>query len=155
MPKLSASEISELLSSPIIARLATVDQEGSPYIVPIWQYWDGESMYVIPRGKSRFVDYIKNDPRVAVSCADDIIPEHPRVQLQGEIEIVEGPIPLQGRLLEIATEMAERYAGEAGLVYLRGTMNYPRYLLRLTPTRLTSWKGTWHPRYQETDPGKA
>ena len=36
-------------------------------------------------------------------------------------------------MLEIATEMAQRYGGEAGLAYLRGTLDKPRYLLKLDP----------------------
>jgi hypothetical protein len=63
------------------------------------------------------------------------------------VEIVAGPEKMQGRTLEIATEMAQRYGGEAGLTYLRGTLDKPRYLLKLTPRKVTTWSGSWHPRY--------
>ena len=63
------------------------------------------------------------------------------------MEIVAGPEKMQGRTLEIATEMAQRYGGEAGLTYLRGTLDKPRYLLKLTPHTVTTWSGSWHPRY--------
>ena len=147
MPSLTKAEIDALLAGPITARLATVKPDGAPYVVPVWQYWDGTSMYVIPREKSRFIDHLRHDARVAVSCADDVDPAHPRVLLEGTIEIVAGPEKMQGRMLEIATEMAQRYGGEAGLTYLRGTLDKPRYLLKLTPGKMTTWRGSWHPRY--------
>jgi nitroimidazol reductase NimA-like FMN-containing flavoprotein (pyridoxamine 5'-phosphate oxidase superfamily) len=147
MPPLTKAQIDALLAGPINARLATVKSDGAPYVVPVWQYWDGMSMYVIPREKSRFVTHIKHDARVAISCANDVDPAHYRVLLEGNIEIVAGPVRMEGRMLEIATEMAQRYGGEAGLAYLRGTLDKPRYLLKLTPSKMTTWSGPWHPRY--------
>ena len=147
MPQLTNSEIADLLGGPIIARLATVKPDGGPYIVPVWQQWDGEAMYVIPRGKSRFVEYVAANPKVAISCADDVNAAHARVLLEGEVEIVAGPVKLEGELYAIAAEMAERYGGAAGLDYLEGTKDEERYLLKLTPSKITSWRGPWHPRY--------
>ena len=147
MPPLTKAQIDALLAAPINARLATVKPDGAPYVVPVWQYWDGASMYIIPREKSRFVAHIQHETRVAVSCADDVDLAHPRVLLEGNIEVVAGPVKMEGQMLEIATEMAQRYGGEAGLAYLRGTLDKPRYLLRLTPSKVTTWNGSWHPRY--------
>ena len=104
-------------------------------------------MYIVPRGRSRFVEYLQSEPRVAVSCADDVSSEHMRVLIEGPAEIVEGPVLMAGQVLQIAREMAERYGGQRGLEYLDGTMDKPRYLVRVTPTQITSWKGSWHPRY--------
>tara|TARA_A100001037_G_scaffold119996_1_gene109291 strand:+ start:155 stop:601 length:447 start_codon:yes stop_codon:yes gene_type:complete len=147
MPKLSRAEINELLAGPIIARLATISPEGTPYIAPLWQTWDGEAMHMIPRAKARFIEHIRGNPNVAVSCADDINPDHARVLLEGHAEIVEGPVPMAGDTLAVAREMAERYGGAAGIEYLEGTLDKPRYRLRIEPRTLTTWRGTWHPRY--------
>lgn len=143
MPKLTSKQVDELLATPVIARLATVREDGAPYIVPVWQHWDGEAMYIIPRKRSQFVDDIRREPQVAISCADDTDAGHARVLIEGDAEIVEGPVPMAGRFLE----MAFRYGGEGGLEYLAGTINKPRYLLRVTPCKITSWSGGWHPRY--------
>lgn len=147
MPSLTRQQIDEFLRTPVIARLATVKPDGAPYVVPVWQYWDGEAMYIIPRRGSRFIEHIEREPRVAVSCADDINPEHSRVLIEGRVEIVEGPVLMHGRMLEIAREMAERYGGQDGLKYLDGTMDKPRYLLRVAPEKVTTWAGGWHSRY--------
>ena len=126
MPQLTKSEIDQLLAMPIIARLATVKPDGTPYIAPVWEYWDGESMFIIPRGKSKFVEYIKANPRVAISCADDIKADHSRVLLEGTIEIVEGPVRMEGFGLEI---------GRAGATL---TLGAPRVALALRARR---WVG--------------
>ena len=148
MPGLTSEQVDELLAGPIIVRLATVKPDGAPYVVPVWEYWDDGAMYIIPREKSRFMEYIKNEPRVAVSCADDMDPDHPRVLIEGTAEIVEGPVKMAGRTLEIAREMVVRYAGEPGLAYLESTIDNPRYLLKITPDKMTTWVKGWHPRYE-------
>lgn len=145
---LSRSEVDAFLRTPIIARLATVKPDGSPYVVPVWQYWDGHLMFVIPRERSTFVEHLKGEPRVAVSCADDVDPAHTRVLLEGQARVVEGPVAMLGRMLAIANDMAVRYMGPDGPHYLAKTANRPRYLVEITPSRITSWRGAeWHPRY--------
>jgi PPOX class probable F420-dependent enzyme len=145
---LTRGEIDAFLGTTVIARLATVKRDGSPYVVPVWQHWDGARMYVIPRARSAFIEHIKAEPRVAVSCADDVDPAHTRVLLQGAARLVEGPVHMQGRMLDIANDMARRYMGADGPHYLARTSSRPRYLVEITPTSVTSWRGgEWHPRY--------
>ena len=54
---------------------------------------------------------------------------------------------VEGEMYEMGAEMAERYGGADGLAYLEGTKDEPRYLIKLTPEKITSWRGPWHPRY--------
>ena len=144
---LTKAEIDDLLRRPIVSRLATVQPDGSPYVVPIWHYWDGEALWIIPRGRSAFVEHIRQEPRVFFSCAVDG-DGNERVSIAGTAEIVEGPAKLAGRMMEIASEMGSRYVGPPGLEYIDRTANRPRYLVRIDPVKITSWKGgEWHPRY--------
>ena len=144
---LTREEIDRFLATPVIARLATVKPDGSPYVAPVWQQWDGEAMYIIQRERSSFVGHIGHEPRVCVSCADDG-PGHRRVLIEGVAEIVEGPVRMSGRMLEIAQGMATRYMGPDGPKYLGGTADRPRYLVKVRPVRVASWQGgEWHPRY--------
>ncbi|MEX0762215.1 MAG: TIGR03618 family F420-dependent PPOX class oxidoreductase [Dehalococcoidia bacterium] len=144
---LTPQQIDEFLATPIIARLATVKPDGAPHVTPVWQHWDGEAMWIVPRERSNFVQNIRHEPRVCVSCADDG-PGHRRVLVEGRAELVEGPVPLSGRTREIADEMARRYMGPEGPTYLGRTADRPRYLVKVTPARMSSWQGgEWHPRY--------
>jgi hypothetical protein len=117
----------------------------------MWQQWDGESMWVIPRSRSSWYENLSKEPRVCILCADDVNPEHTRVTVEGIAEVVEGPIALVGRTKEIADEMAIRYMGPDGPTYAAKTADRLRYLVKVTPTKVTSWRGEWHPRYIVTE----
>jgi len=144
---LTKEEIIEFLSGPIVARIATVKEDGAPYIAPIWQYYDGEVMWVIPRERSIFVKHIRRSPRVAVSCAYDTAP-WTRVLIQGRAEIVEGPKPVEGLIAEIGEQMAVRYLGEHGAEYASITWDRPRYLIKISPEKISSWTGSeWANKY--------
>ncbi len=146
---MTKQEITAFLHGPIIARLATVQPSGAPYIAPVWQQWDGEVMYVVGRAGSKFVDHVRHEPRVAVSCADDVNPEHTRVLIEGSARVIEGPAPMTGRMLQIAGEMASRYMGTNGSGYIQRTDDRPRCLIAITPETIISWAGgEWHSRYR-------
>ena len=68
MPGLTDQQVNTLLAGPVLACLATVTPERAPYVVPVWQHWEGGAMYIVPRRLSRFVEHLKFEPRVAVSC---------------------------------------------------------------------------------------
>lgn len=145
--RLSSREIDDFLARPIIARIATVKPDGAPHVAPLWQQWDGEAMWVIPRSRSSWFENLRLEPRVCISCADDVNPDHARVTIEGIAEVVEGPVGLIGRVKEIADEMAVRYMGPDGPSYAAKTADRLRYLIKITPTTITSWRGEWHSRY--------
>jgi PPOX class probable F420-dependent enzyme len=147
MRGLTSEEIAEFLAGPIVARVATIDEEGMPYITPVWQEWDGASLWIVPRERSAWVAHIHNNPRVAISCALDTSP-YTRVLIRGEAEITAGPEPMRGACLEIANRMAVRYLGERGPEYLLPTSDRPRYLVKVTPLKMITWEGVeWAEKY--------
>lgn len=147
MRGLMPDEIAEFLAGPVVARIATIDADGMPYITPVWEEWDGEALYVIPREKTLFVQHIKQNPNVAVSCAHDS-GTYTRVLIRGKAEILSGPEPLEGRTLEMGRRMATRYLGEHGPEYLEPSRERPRYLVKIVPEKMTTWDGVeWHEKY--------
>ena len=147
MRGLTAAEIAEFLAGPVVARVASVDEEGMPYITPVWQEWDGEALWIVPRERSAWVNHIQQNPNLAVSCALDVSP-YTRVLMRGQAVIVEGPTPMAGKCLAVANRMAARYLGERGPEYLVPTADRPRYLIKFTPTKIVSWEGVeWHEKY--------
>ncbi len=148
MRALTPEEMIEFLAGPVVARIATIDENGFPYITPVWQEWDGEAMYIIPREKTVFVKHLKANPRVAVSCALDS-GTYTRVLMRGQAEIIFGPARMEGKCLEIGQRMSVRYLGPRGPEYLVPTMDRPRYLVKVTPEhKIVSWDGVeWHEKY--------
>lgn len=146
---LTDDEISQFLSGPIVARIATTRKSGAPYVAPVWQYYDGKNMWIIPRERSIFVKHIQRDPRVAVSCALDSTP-WTRVLFLGRVEIVEGPKPPSGKMAEIGRKMSAKYMGEHGSDYSDLTQERPRYLVKIIPEKTISWTGSeWAEKYRK------
>jgi PPOX class probable F420-dependent enzyme len=147
MRSLYPEEIKEFLAGPVVARIATIDSKGDPYITPVWQEWDGEALWVIPREKTIFVQHLKKNNRVSVSCAADS-GTYTRVLFRGRAEIVSGPALMEGECLEIGRRMAVRYLGPRGPEYLEPSRDRPRYLVKIIPEKTISWDGVeWHPKY--------
>ena len=48
--KLTPAEVKEFLAKPVVARIATIDENGVPYVTPVWQEWDGQAFWIVPRG---------------------------------------------------------------------------------------------------------
>ena len=148
---LTKEEMDAFLQRPVVARVGTVKPDGAPYVAPVWQAWDGEFFWIVPREKSTFVKHLRHEPRICLSIALEDAP-YTRVTAQGTAEIVEGPVDSQGgtaRWVAVARDMAVRYLGEHGPEYLEPTMDRPRYLVKITPQKITTWEGVeWHEKYK-------
>jgi nitroimidazol reductase NimA-like FMN-containing flavoprotein (pyridoxamine 5'-phosphate oxidase superfamily) len=106
--RLEQEELDAFLSEGHLARLACIDENGWPYLVPVWHEWDGSGFWVIPRAKSAWAVYLKNDPRCAITV--DETGTLRKVIVQGAAQLVEEP-NVGGRWVEIAERMSLRYLG--------------------------------------------
>ena len=148
-------EMDAFLASAALARLACLKPDGAPYVIPVWYQWDGEAIWFVGRERSVWCKYIQNDPRVSVVIdAPHSEPneagqsvEIPKVIMEGSAEIVEEP-NVGGQWVQVAEEMSYRYLGPNGPEYLTGTIDQPRWLIKLKPTWMRSWQGVgWARRY--------
>lgn len=147
---MSDDERDAFLAGDTLARLAVLDDEGWPYVQPVWYQWDPADgvFWVIARKKSAWAGYMRRNPRVALTI-DGATSPYPKVTVQGTAEVVEEP-NVGGRWVEIAKQMAVRYLGEHGPDYLVPTLDKPRWLFKVTPRTLVTWQGVdWHPRYKD------
>jgi PPOX class probable F420-dependent enzyme len=107
---LTDHELEQFLREPNLAKLATIAQDGTPHIVPIWYLHDGLDLLIITNPASRKMHNIRRDPRVTV-CIDRATPPYAGAIVRGiaTVEIV----PYQ----ELAVPMAVRYLGkDAGVL---------------------------------------
>ena len=158
MGKMSPSEIDQFLGEPFLARVACLDGNGWPHVVPCWYQWDGKAIWVVPRAKSMWAHYLAAEPRCAVtidesSAADEEagVGVQRRFLAQCKATIVEQP-NVGGRWVEVARTMSIRYYGEKGPSYLEPTMTWKRWLVRLDPVKIQTWQGiSWPKSYLEGD----
>ncbi|CAN5476675.1 hypothetical protein BH23CHL4_BH23CHL4_23500 [soil metagenome] len=147
---MAVAEVDSFLAGAVLARLATIDEQGFPYIVPVWFEWDSEEgiFWVIARQKSQWATLLKHYSKVALSIDDDRKP-YRKVTVQGNAELVEEP-NVGGAWVKIAERMSVRYLGENGPDYLVPTLDKPRWLFKIHPTTFLTWQGVdWHERYKE------
>jgi nitroimidazol reductase NimA-like FMN-containing flavoprotein (pyridoxamine 5'-phosphate oxidase superfamily) len=144
---LEQQELEQFLSEGQIARLACHDHDGWPYVVPCWHEWDGNGFWVIPRKKSAWGHFLQADPRCAITVDEPGALR--KVIAQCRARLVEEP-NVGGQWVTIAERMSVRYLGENGPKYLEPTLDKPRWLFHLEPTRLWTWQGVdWARRYKE------
>lgn len=143
---LGKEEVAAFLAEPKLARLACVDGDGWPYVVPCWHEWDGEAFWLVPRRRSSWAEHLANEPRCAITVDEEGAQR--KVIAQCQAEQVEGP-NVGGRWVAVAERMALRYLGANGPKYLEPTLDQERWLYRLAPVRVWTWQGNdWAARYQ-------
>lgn len=148
MPHLTDQELTAFLATDVICRLGCLDDHGHPYVVPCWFQYADDGFYIIPRSRSKWATYLQQSNQVSLCIDSDA---GTRVQIKGTAELLETP-NIGGRWVEIAKEMAYRYRGEAGLIYLEQTINEPRWLFFVKPVHTVSWQGGgWAKRYKHSD----
>lgn len=59
------------LQKPIVVRMAVVDADGYPHVVPVWYGLDGDDLIVFGYGKTRKVDFIKVNPKGSIQIGGD------------------------------------------------------------------------------------
>ena len=83
--KMSNEEMEIFLNKGYTLRLACLKPNGDPFVVPCWHHWEKKSncekgsgcdcvngcYWVIPRGRSKWAEYLKNDPRCSWVIDDD------------------------------------------------------------------------------------
>ena len=65
--KLSKDEVDKFLEEPNLARVACLDAKGWPYAIPCWYQWDGKSIWLVARAKSKWAKFLAAEPRCAVT----------------------------------------------------------------------------------------
>jgi PPOX class probable F420-dependent enzyme len=103
-------DLEQFLREPNLAKLATIDRDGTPHLVPIWYMHVDGDLLIATRPTSRKVRNIRRDPRVTV-CIDRATPPYAGIIVRGIATLEE--VAYQ----ELAVPMAVRYLGqEAGVL---------------------------------------
>ncbi|MGD2058299.1 MAG: PPOX class F420-dependent oxidoreductase [Anaerolineales bacterium] len=116
-------------------KLATVQDDGQPHVVPIWFILDGRDWLFMTGENTVKAGNIRRDPRVAINVDDGTFP-YSFVTVEGEASILN---PAPDKFLEIATNIAGRYVGaERAAEYGRRNAVPGELLIRVKPTKILS-----------------
>lgn len=86
MPPLDDPALNELLSGPHLARLSTINPDGTPHTMPIWYEWRDGQIHVSTQAEQRKVLNMERDPRVTVLVDTTDFP-YRGVMIYGEAEL--------------------------------------------------------------------
>lgn len=160
MPKLTETEVDALLSEPgHLARIATVDDDGMPRVVPLWFIKRDGRLLFTPREPAIIWRNLQRDPRLAITIDEEAHPWR-KVTVQGVADVVFHPGD-DDEWRDLYREIARRYVPEgAADEYVDGTDDQPRALcavaLSADTTRMSTWRmpyrgedirQVWHRRY--------
>ena len=125
MAKLTADDV-KLLSEPHLAHVATIEEDGSPHVTPVWVDTDGERIiFNTAKGRVKY-DNIARNPMVAVSVADRN-DDYRTLWVKGRAEFVEAGAD------EHIDRMAQKYLGRENYPFRRP--GEQRVIVRITPTQ--------------------
>lgn len=148
MPRLSQEEINAFLGEAGDCKLACLEADGSPYIVPVTYIYRDGGFYIAGRERAAWAGYLRRDGRVSLSIEQG----DRRVQVKGVAELIEGPVTGEGKLDALWRERGANWEG-ARLEYFLNVQRYePMYGFFVRPSKITSWQGgAWAKRYKHAD----
>jgi PPOX class probable F420-dependent enzyme len=145
MTEMSKAEIGRfLMKGTFTGKLATVKEDGSSHVVPIWfvlekkKSKDRVGNIIFTTGSTSVkANNIQRDNRISI-CIDDQIPPFSFVTIFGTAKIY--PYK-QKEVLKWATEIAERYMGKSNAeAYGRRNSEEGLVLVRIKPTTIIAEK---------------
>jgi PPOX class probable F420-dependent enzyme len=135
MSEMTPAERDEFLRETRIGKLAFLNTDGSPTIVPIWFEWDSDTAAIFTGGRSAKVRRIWADPRVALSVEAGVGAAEAWVTVEGRAEIErEGGYELAVRLAGRYYEEPRRSQALSGWEKVREGL----VVVRIRPTRIRS-----------------
>jgi nitroimidazol reductase NimA-like FMN-containing flavoprotein (pyridoxamine 5'-phosphate oxidase superfamily) len=142
MPKMSDDEVRGFLDEPgHLVRIATVDEDGWPRVVPTWFIRQGDDVVFTPRSPATFLSNLRRDQRVGLSIDEDPLP-YRKVTVQGTARTLYEP-GADDEWRELYRAIACRYVpADVADAYIENTIDQPRALIAvdLTGARVTTWR---------------
>ncbi|HJR46850.1 MAG TPA: pyridoxamine 5'-phosphate oxidase family protein [Nitrososphaeraceae archaeon] len=139
---MSKEEMNRFLSTPRLARIATIDENGKPHIVPVWYYYDGTNILVPTMKGTKRARNMQKNPYVSIVI--DTVEGKPEdiSYLNAKAIIVEGKAEIKdddGG--SFAKKMYEIYSGKKSLAspMVQLSVSQPRHILIIKPTKVISW----------------
>jgi PPOX class probable F420-dependent enzyme len=126
-------ELALFWREPNLAKLATINPDGTPHVRPLWYLRAGPDLLMITQPTARKVRNIRRDARVTV-CIDRSTPPYAGVVVQGRARLEE--VAYQ----EWAVPLAVRYLGQdAGALIGGAYAHIDLMTIRIAIGQLSSW----------------
>ncbi|MEL6310153.1 MAG: PPOX class F420-dependent oxidoreductase [Chloroflexota bacterium] len=139
MPSMTDSELDNFLNQPgIVARLSTINPDGTPHTMPIWYEWRNGEIVVSTQVIQRKVKNMQRDPRVTILIDTCEFP------YKGAMIYGEATLEHEGAMHK-RISIFERYFGtrERAEEYAQALADkWEPVLVRIKPTKIISFDYT-------------
>lgn len=131
--------LADFLAEPNLCRVATIDDEGRPHVVPAWHWWDGTSFWIGAQARDRKVAHIRARHSAGIEVDSDLRRKR-GIFCTGEARVIDGA---DGRheYVRITAEQIKRYQPDRPP--LETAERYARagepVVIQVTPDRMISW----------------
>ena len=143
--KLTKEQVDAFLVNPLMARLSTAvpsKEDPSffqPHNVPVWFYWDGQSLYISAFDSTRKVKEVRRNPYIAVLIdVMDALDGATAVLFEGKSELIAEAEVVQ----EMSRIIYTRYMGEDGVkdpAPQSWIVDPENKIIKLTPKKIYTW----------------
>lgn len=134
---LSKPWVQELLSQPILARLATANAEtGQPHVTPVWFDWDGEFLTISVFISTRKGREVTKNQRISVLI--DLEKPTRAVLLEGAAEVLVDP----AQVAPLSEALYARYVGQEAVKsdpYQSWVHDAENRVIKLKPEKAFAW----------------
>jgi PPOX class probable F420-dependent enzyme len=131
--------LASFLEEPNLCRMATLDADGDPHVVPAWYHWDGERFYVGSQAGDHKVANVQRTGRAAIEIDGDIRRKR-GVLVRGTAWIIDGA---EGRseYVRISTAQVRRYLPDRAPIEMANRMaeKGEPVVVVVDPERILSW----------------
>ncbi len=131
--------LDEFLGEPNLCRIATIDPDGEPHVVPAWYWWDGASVHVGAQEADRKVANVRRTGRAAVEIDGDIRRKR-GILVRGRAWVIDGEDGWR-EYVRITTEQVRRYQPDRPPheTAERYAKSGRPVVIVVTPERIISW----------------
>jgi general stress protein 26 len=126
----------KFLKSQKILRLATLDKNGTPHLVPVWYRYSAKKFYIGTNTKTQKAKNVLKNSTVGF-CIDDGI-WHP---IYGVMGVGKAKVILEkSKVRRIATSVLLRYFKSMNEKSAKELLEQTDCIIEITPKKITSWQ---------------
>jgi len=143
---MSRTEIDNFLSKPLVARVATIRDDGYPHVTPLWYHWDGEHLYLIlghVERPHRHIANLRQNDKVTLVIDRDVRPETKSL-FEAQAVSIRGRAKLltdEKTQVDIVSKLLKRYGfgGAVKAVLEDGKPGKNRVIAKIKPEKIIAW----------------
>ncbi len=136
VPGLSTEELSEFLAQPLLARLSTLNRDGTIHTIPIWYEYRDETIFLSTQLVTQKVKNIQKHAQVTILVDTNTMP-YKGVMIYG-VARLDAEDALSKRV-----SIFERYIGAHGKEYAQKlAAKWEPVIIQVTPTQIISFDYT-------------